>query len=223
MYPKQKIVSTEMTAILSTLWIFVLFNLIFRDIHEFFRAGLVEEIITGVVNGTQVTEGVMLFGAIIVEVPIVMVLLSRILNYRINRWANIIIGAVMIALVIGMGQKDLDDLFFATVEVIALSVDAVLGLSILHLLEDKESAIAKVYKMLKPGGIFVTSTMCMGDAFKWFKLIAPIGKALGFFPLVRIFTTQHLIASLIDAGFAIDYQWQPSKDKAIFIVAKKPG
>jgi ubiquinone/menaquinone biosynthesis C-methylase UbiE len=101
------------------------------------------------------------------------------------------------------------------------SYDAVLGLSILHLLENKESAIAKVYKILKPGGIFVTSTTCMGDAYRWFKLIAPIGKALGFFPLVRVFTAQHLIESLTDAGFALDYQWQPSKDKAIFIVSKK--
>lgn len=99
--------------------------------------------------------------------------------------------------------------------------DAVLGMSILHLLENKEQAIAKVDKMLKPGGIFVTSTMCMGDAFSWFKLIAPIGKALGFFPLVKVFTAQHLIESLTDAGLTIDYQWQPSKDKAMFIVAKK--
>ena len=105
MYPNQKIVPTEMAARLSTLWIFVLFNLIFRDIHEFFRAGLLEEIITGVVNGTQVTEFVMLIGAIIVERTIVMVLLSRILDYRINRWANIIISAVMIALIIGMGKR----------------------------------------------------------------------------------------------------------------------
>ena len=122
MYPNQKIVPTEMAARLSTLWIFVLFNLIFRDIHEFFRAGLLEEIITGVVNGTQVTEEVMLIGAIMIEIPLVMVLLSRILDYRINRWANIIIGASTITLVIVMGQKDLDDHFFATVEVIALSV-----------------------------------------------------------------------------------------------------
>ncbi len=99
--------------------------------------------------------------------------------------------------------------------------DAVLGLSILHLLKDKEQVIAKVYKMLKPGGIFVTSTTCMGDAMSWFKLIAPIGKALSFFPLVKVFTAQHLIDSLTDAGLAIDYQWQPSKDQAIFIVAKK--
>ncbi|NQZ61534.1 class I SAM-dependent methyltransferase [Crocosphaera sp.] len=99
--------------------------------------------------------------------------------------------------------------------------DAVLGLSILHLLEDKETAIAKVYSILKPGGIFVTSTTCMGDFMGWFKLIGPIGKILGFFPLVRVFTGQDLIESLTNAGFSIDYQWQPSKDKAIFIVAKK--
>ena len=36
------------------------------------------------------------------------------------------------------------------------SYDVILGLSILHLLEDKESTISKIYKMLKPGGIFVT-------------------------------------------------------------------
>ena len=114
-------VEIDKRALLSTLWIFVLLNIIFRDIHEFFRLGLLEEMMTGVVNGNQVTEQVMLIGAFMVEIPILMVLLSRILNYRINRWANIIIGAVTIALVIGMGQKDLDDIFFATVEVIALS------------------------------------------------------------------------------------------------------
>ena len=114
-------VEIDKRALLSTLWIFVLLNMIFRDIHEFFRLGLLEEMMTGIVNGNQVTEQVMLIGAFMVEIPILMVLLSRILNYKINRWANIIIGAVTIALVIGMGQKDLDDIFFATVEVMALS------------------------------------------------------------------------------------------------------
>jgi Sec-independent protein secretion pathway component TatC len=78
---------------------------------------MIEEIITG----TPVSEQVMLIGGIIMEIPILMVLLSRILDYRINRWANIIIGAVIIALIIGVGSKDLDDIFFATIEVIALS------------------------------------------------------------------------------------------------------
>ena len=108
--------------------------------------------------------------------------------------------------------QNIDNVTFEQLTIEELEVedcryDAVLGLSILHLLENKEAAIAKVYKMLKPGGIFVTSTTCMGDAYRWFKLIAPIGKALGFFPLVRVFTTQNLIDSLTDAGFALDYQW----------------
>ncbi|MDJ0675344.1 MAG: class I SAM-dependent methyltransferase [Calothrix sp. MO_167.B42] len=101
--------------------------------------------------------------------------------------------------------------------------DVVLGLSILHLLSNKEQVIAKVHQMLKPGGIFVTSTACLGDTMKWFKIIAPIGKFFGLFPLVKVFTVKELEDSLIAAGFVIDYQWQPSKNKAVFIVAKKAG
>ena len=99
--------------------------------------------------------------------------------------------------------------------------DAVLGLSILHLLENKEEAISKINKMLKPSGIFVTSTACLGDTMKFFKVIGPVGKFFGLMPLVKVFTTKVLEDSLTDAGFAIDYQWQPGKGKSMFIVAKK--
>jgi ubiquinone/menaquinone biosynthesis C-methylase UbiE len=101
------------------------------------------------------------------------------------------------------------------------SFDAVLGLSILHLLENKEAVISKVHRILKPSGIFVTSTTCIGENMKFFKVIAPIGKFIGLMPLVKVFTTAELERSLTDAGFEIDYQWQPSKGKAVFIVAKK--
>ncbi len=102
------------------------------------------------------------------------------------------------------------------------TLDAVLGLSILHLLRNKEEVIAKVHKMLKPGGIFVTSTVCMGDTMmRFLKLIVPIGKFLGLMPQVMVFTTKELEYSFTDAGFQIDYQWQPGKGKAVFIVAKK--
>jgi ubiquinone/menaquinone biosynthesis C-methylase UbiE len=99
--------------------------------------------------------------------------------------------------------------------------DAVLGLSILHLLDSKEEAIARVHKMLKPGGIFVTSTTCLGDTMKFFKVIVPIGRFFRLMPLVKVFTTQDLEDSFIDADFEIDYKWQPGKGKAVFIVAKK--
>lgn len=101
--------------------------------------------------------------------------------------------------------------------------DAVLGLSILHLLEDKDAAIAKVFAMLKPGGIFVSSTTCIGDTMKIFKVVAPIGKAMGLLPQLDVMTSSELVASLAAAGFGIDHQWQPGKGKAVFIVARKPA
>jgi len=133
----------------------------------------------------------------------------------------------MIEIARGKAQaKNISNVTFEAVSIDELSVadrtlDAVLGLSLLHLLENKEEAIAKVYRMLKPGGIFVTNTACLGDTMKWFKLVAPIGKFFGFMPLVKVFTAQELENSLTQSGFAIDYRWQPSKGKAVFMVAKK--
>lgn len=101
------------------------------------------------------------------------------------------------------------------------TLDAVLGLNILHLLDNKEAVMTRVYKMLKRGGIFVTSTACLGDSMKFFKWIAPMGTFLGLMPLVKVFSTKELLASLTDAGFEIDHQWQPGKNAGVFVVAKK--
>jgi hypothetical protein len=58
---------------------------------------------------------------------------------------------------------------------------------------------------------------------KWIKIIAPIGELFGLIPSVQVFTTKDLEHSLIDAGFKIDYKWQPGKGKALFVVAQKAG
>ncbi len=100
--------------------------------------------------------------------------------------------------------------------------DAVLGLSILHLLKDRDRAIASVYRKLKPGGVFVSSTVCLGDWMKFFKIIGPIGKFFGLMPLVKVFSMPQLRDSLTGAGFLIEHEWRPAKNKAAFIVARKP-
>lgn len=63
---------------------------------------------------------------------------------------------------------------------------------------------------------------------KFFKVIAPVGKFFGLMPLVKVFKTQELENCLTDAGFEIDYQWQPHQGKVgfmvtqvVFIVARK--
>ena len=103
------------------------------------------------------------------------------------------------------------------------SVDMVLALSLLHLLDDWQAMLEKVHAMLKPGGVFVSSTACLGDTQKFVGWIAPMGRLLGFMPLVRIFTRQELMEALQNAGFLIEHEWQPGKGKAVFIVAKKPA
>lgn len=83
------------------------------------------------------------------------------------------------------------------------------------------TAIAKVHQKLKPGGVYVTSTACIGDTMKFFKLIVPIGRFVGLIPLVKVSTTTELKDSLTAPGFEIDYEWQPKKVAGLFIVAKK--
>lgn len=103
------------------------------------------------------------------------------------------------------------------------SFDAVLGLSILHLLDDQEAMIAKIHRILKPGGIFVSSTACIGDMNPIIRAILPLGRLVGLIPFVHVFTTDDLRRRLIDGNLQIEHEWQPGKGKAVFIVARKAG
>lgn len=98
--------------------------------------------------------------------------------------------------------------------------DVIMGHSILHLLEDRDAATAKIYKMLIPGGVFISSTVCLGEGYLILKTIAPIGKFLGLLPSIKFITKDELENSIINAGFTIDHLWQP-KESSAFIVAKK--
>ena len=101
--------------------------------------------------------------------------------------------------------------------------DVVLGLSILHLLADREAAIREVYGLLKPGGIFVSNTACINDHMRWFKPIAWLGHAFGLLPLVKFFTSIELRQSLEQAGFVIEEVLHPSQNSAYFAIARKPA
>tara|TARA_R110002110_G_scaffold376568_1_gene586485 strand:- start:62028 stop:62651 length:624 start_codon:yes stop_codon:yes gene_type:complete len=101
--------------------------------------------------------------------------------------------------------------------------DVVLGLNILHLVEDRDAAISRVRAMLKPGGVFVSGTSCLSETMKCFKVIGPVGKFFGLLPTIRVFTPQDLVTSMTRGGFEIEHQWQPGKGKSMFIVARKPA
>lgn len=112
----------DMKVKLSTLWVVVMFNMIFADILSFMLPDFLEILETGYAGGVQITQGILLVFAILLEIPIAMIVLSRVLKYSVNRWANIIAAVITILFVIGGGSTSLHYIFFATIEVVCMSL-----------------------------------------------------------------------------------------------------
>ncbi|MGI9247647.1 MAG: class I SAM-dependent methyltransferase [Woeseiaceae bacterium] len=122
----------------------------------------------------------------------------------------------------GIDNVTLEALSVDALDVPSASIDVVMAHSVLHLVEDKEQVIANVQQMLKPGGVFVSNTACIGDMMLPLRLIIPVGRFLRLFPRVKVFSVAELKDSLENAGFEIDYEWQPKKSAAAFIICRKP-
>ena len=121
MNTKLTINDLDKRAKLSSLWVFVFLNMIFRDLHQFGHAGFIEEMMTGVVNGVQITEGLMLVGGVMIAIPLLMIPLIQFLNFKANRLTNLFIGVLQIVSTIGNNMTpDLDDIFFLVIEIAAL-------------------------------------------------------------------------------------------------------
>ena len=122
MNSNRKTTKIDMKVLLSTLWIFAIFNYLYADVLGFYEPGVLEELMTGSVGGIQFTQGFLLGAAILMETAIVMVLLSRVLEYRANRLANIITGVIHTLAVSGsmfVGSAPSPHyMFFGTIEIV---------------------------------------------------------------------------------------------------------
>ena len=65
---------------LSTLWIFVMFNYLYADVMAFMDPVLPNQFLTGTIDGLKINEGFVSGSAVLMEIPIAMVLVSRLLN-----------------------------------------------------------------------------------------------------------------------------------------------
>jgi hypothetical protein len=82
-------------ALLSTLWIFVVFNYLYCDVVSLMDSALLKQYLTGVIRGTELTQTFLLLAGILMEIPIAMILLSRLLPHSPNRIANILAALTM--------------------------------------------------------------------------------------------------------------------------------
>ena len=103
------------------------------------------------------------------------------------------------------------------------SLDGICAYSILHLVPDRADALRRMFRLLRPGGFFVTSTLCLGDTWIPYGPIITVMRWFGKAPHVSTFTRAALEADMRAAGFvdlsAPDVGAQPT---VAFFTAKKP-
>jgi len=99
--------------------------------------------------------------------------------------------------------------------------DVVLGFNYLHLLPDMEETVAHVHGLLRPGGHFISKTVCLGRA-PHFKVLIWVMQTLGKAPFVRCLKVETLEAVIRRQGFEIvETGNYPARPVSRFIVARK--
>lgn len=128
-----------------------------------------------------------------------------------------------------LGPAGIDNVTFRVADMDAFeaapeSYDAVLGLNILHLLDDRMMAMREVYKALKPGGHFISSTACLREKllFTLIDPLFPLMHALGRWPRVYRLSAGRLQRDMEEVGFKTVHYWQPDNGIGVFIVGQKP-
>lgn len=87
--------------LISTLWIFLAVNYIYRDILSNMEQSALQGYLAGKIGDITITQGFLMAGAIMMETPFIMIFLSRVLKGAANRWANIIAAILMIVIEVG--------------------------------------------------------------------------------------------------------------------------
>ncbi len=80
--------------LLSLLWIYLTVNYIYCDVFTLHLAKYLEAFLSGQVGGMKITEEFLLVFSGIMQIPMIMIVLSRILTFKPNKYLNIIAGII---------------------------------------------------------------------------------------------------------------------------------
>jgi hypothetical protein len=110
---------------LSTLWIFATLNYLYCDVVTLMDPNLLKQFMAGDIGSVHISQLFLLGAGVLVEIPMAMVLASRILSRRPNRWANIAAGTTMTVvqlLSLVVKTPTLYYAFFSVIEIACTSV-----------------------------------------------------------------------------------------------------
>ena len=122
-----------MKVALPLLWVFMLLNYLYCDVLSLTDPANLKDVLAGHAAGgsVQITPEFLLASAVLMEIPMVMILLSRVLGHRAARSANVVAAAFMTLVQVGslgIGTPTSYYLFFSAIEVGILVLIAVLAL-----------------------------------------------------------------------------------------------
>jgi hypothetical protein len=113
--------NNDRKTIISTLWIFVLINMIYADIIGMLRPGYLEILDR---YSKELDKSTVLIFSALMEVPIAMIILSRLLPLKYNRIAHLVAIPVSMIYVVfgGLTDPPYSYIFFATIEILTMLV-----------------------------------------------------------------------------------------------------
>jgi 2-polyprenyl-3-methyl-5-hydroxy-6-metoxy-1,4-benzoquinol methylase len=133
-------------------------------------------------------------------------------------------SAKMIELAKAKAQKENTDYFHAGIfddRLTLGSYDVILSFYILHLLEDPRLVILHMHKLLKPGGLLISVTPCMGEKPLLAGLFSILGK-IALVPQIRPFTLKDLEKLLTIESFEIsENKLLPGTSNQYVVISKK--
>jgi len=102
------------------------------------------------------------------------------------------------------------------------SLDGVTAYSLLHLVSDRTAVLAEIHRLLRPGGFFVSSTVCLAHSRVPYAPILAVMRVLGLAPMVQVLSAGTLHAEMRAAGF-VDVRMPDvgASREIAFIVARK--
>jgi len=103
-------------------------------------------------------------------------------------------------------------------------LDALLAFSIVHLVDDIPATLSRMFRLLRPGGHFVSSTVCLGASWFPYRPMLRVMHWLGRAPrVVQILTPEQLMQQLRDAGFVeVTLHDVGAKPDIAFVTARTP-
>lgn len=119
----RSIQNDPMSKLLSKMWVFLSLNYILCDLLSNMERSVLRMLLEGNVGGVAMTEEMLLFAGVSLEIPFLMVLLSTILPYKANRITNVVAAGFMIVYQLGSfffgSEVTLHYVFFSSVEILA--------------------------------------------------------------------------------------------------------